>query len=55
MCMQGMNPIWLSMWSEGVLTHNTIKEVEIYSNHTKRNIGTNSRIKVRVISSFAGR
>ena len=32
MCMQSMNLIWLSMWSGGELTHNTIKEVEIYSN-----------------------
>ena len=29
------------MWSEGVLTHNTDREVEIYSNQLKRNIATN--------------
>ena len=31
-----------------------IREVEIYSNQPKGNIATNLRIKVRVISSFAG-
>ena len=41
MCMQSMNLIWPSMWSGGVFTHNTIKEVEIYSNQPKRNIATN--------------
>ena len=54
MCMQSVNLICLSMRSGGVLTQNIIKDVEIYSNQPKRNIGTNSRIKVRVISSFAG-
>ena len=29
------------MWSEGVLTDNTVREVEIYGNHPKRNIDTN--------------
>ena len=32
MCMKSMNLIWLNMWSGGVLTHNIIKDVEIYSN-----------------------
>ena len=41
MCMQSMNLIWLCMWSGGVLPHSTIKDVEIYSNQPKRNIGTN--------------
>ena len=41
MCKQGMNLIWLSMWSGGVLTHNTTREVEIYSKQPKGNIATN--------------
>ena len=36
-----MNIIWPSMWSGGVLTDNTVKEVEIYRNQPKRNIATN--------------
>ena len=40
MCMQSINLIWPSMCSEGVLTHNAIKEVEIYRNQPKRNIAT---------------
>ena len=38
MCMQSMSLIWPRMWSGGVLTHNTTREVEIYSNQPKRNI-----------------
>ena len=38
---QSMNLIWPSMWSGGVLTHNTTREVEIYSNKSKRNIAKN--------------
>ena len=41
MCTQSMNIIWPSMWSEGVLTDNTVGEVEIYSNQPKKNIATN--------------
>ena len=29
------------MWSGGVLTDNTVREVEIYGNQPKRNIATN--------------
>ena len=37
-----------------MLTHNTTRELEIYSNQPKRHIATKYRIKVIVISSFAG-
>ena len=36
MCKKSMNLIWLSMWSGGVLTHNTTRELEIYNMHPKK-------------------